>query len=50
MARELLSSDASDSEDGGADLGSNIDLKVNEKYAQRFEYNKKREERARRTQ
>lgn len=47
MAKVLLSdngSDSSDSETGGADIGENF--KVNQKYAERFEYNKKREERA----
>ncbi|KEF55968.1 uncharacterized protein A1O9_07548 [Exophiala aquamarina CBS 119918] len=43
MARELLSSDASDSEDGGA-IVVNDHLKVNESFARRFEHNKKREE------
>lgn len=43
MARELLSSDASDSEDGGAAV-VNESLKVNESFARRFEHNKKREE------
>ncbi|KAJ9608009.1 Kinetochore protein Spc24 [Cladophialophora chaetospira] len=47
MPRELLSSDSSDSEDGGADIASNAGLKVNEEYARRFEHNKKREELAR---
>ncbi|KIX94441.1 uncharacterized protein Z520_09827 [Fonsecaea multimorphosa CBS 102226] len=44
MARELLSSDSSDSEDGGADVPPSDELKVNEAYARRFEHNKKREE------
>jgi protein KRI1 len=43
MARELLSDDGSGSEDGGAHLQEN-ELKVNESFAKRFEYNKKREE------
>lgn len=43
MARELLDSDASDSEDGGIVVQA-ADLKVNESFARRFEYNKKREE------
>ncbi|KAK7903486.1 Kinetochore protein Spc24 [Exophiala xenobiotica] len=43
MARELLSSDGSDSEDGGAHVKP-TDLKVNESFARRFEHNKKREE------
>ena len=45
MPRELLSdenSDSSDSEVGGAELIP--ELKVNEDFAKRFEYNKKREE------
>ncbi|KIW31894.1 uncharacterized protein PV07_03482 [Cladophialophora immunda] len=44
MAREFLSSDSSDSEDGGADVPPSAELKVNEAYARRFEHNKKREE------
>lgn len=44
---ELLSSDSSDSEDGGAQLQDG-GLKVNEQYARKFEYNKKREEKHRR--
>jgi protein KRI1 len=47
MARELLSDDGSGSEDGGAHLQEN-ELKVNESFAKRFEYNKKREELQRR--
>ncbi|KAK6381648.1 Kinetochore protein Spc24 [Exophiala oligosperma] len=43
MARHLLSDNSSDSEDGGAEVQS-VDLKVNESFARRFEYNKKREE------
>lgn len=43
MARELLDSDASDSEEGGASVQT-ADLKVNESFARRFEHNKKREE------
>lgn len=43
MARDLLSSDASDSEDGGAPVLEGH-LKVNESFAKRFEHNKKREE------
>jgi protein KRI1 len=46
MAKELLSSDDSDSEGGGADV-STASLQVNEDYARKFEYNKKREEKAR---
>ncbi|KAL2123940.1 hypothetical protein VTJ04DRAFT_305 [Mycothermus thermophilus] len=33
-----------DQEDGGATLGNEIQLKINEEYARRFEHNKKREE------
>ncbi|OAP60828.1 hypothetical protein AYL99_05830 [Fonsecaea erecta] len=44
MARELLSSDSSDSEDGGTNVPPGGELKVNEAYARRFEHNKKREE------
>jgi protein KRI1 len=43
MARELLNSDGSESEDGGAEVHQS-DLKVNESFARRFEHNKKREE------
>lgn len=43
MAKDLLSSDGSDSEDGGAEIKTG-DLKVNQAYARRFEHNKKREE------
>lgn len=43
MARELLSSDGSESEDGGTEVQPS-DLKVNESFARRFEHNKKREE------
>ncbi|RMZ84333.1 hypothetical protein DV738_g525, partial [Chaetothyriales sp. CBS 135597] len=46
MAHTLLSDSSSDSEDGGAALPS-AQLNVNEEYARRFEYNKKREEKAR---
>ena len=44
MAKVLLSdaSDSSDSEAGGTQITA--DLKVNEEFAKRFEYNKKREE------
>ncbi|OAQ68013.1 ribosome biogenesis protein Kri1 [Pochonia chlamydosporia 170] len=42
--RNLLDDSDSDSDDGGAQLGK-ADFKVNEEYARRFEYNKKREER-----
>lgn len=48
MAKFLLSdndSNSSDSETGGAEIGE--EFKVNKQYADRFEYNKKREERAR---
>ena len=48
MARDLLSSESSDSEEGGAQLGAS-DLKVNQDFARRFEHNKKREEKQRRT-
>ncbi|RMD40241.1 hypothetical protein DV735_g4888, partial [Chaetothyriales sp. CBS 134920] len=46
MAHTLLSDSSSDSEDGGAALPP-AKLSVNEEYARRFEYNKKREEKAR---
>jgi protein KRI1 len=42
--RNLLDDSDSDSDNGGAQLGK-TDFKVNEEYARRFEYNKKREER-----
>ncbi len=42
-----MSSDSSDSEDGGAEITPDPALKVNEEYARRFEHNKKREELAR---
>lgn len=44
--RNLLDDSDSDS-DGGAQLEKS-DLKVNEEYARRFEYNKKREEKHKR--
>ena len=47
MARDLMSSDGSESEDGGAEVQTS-DLKVNESFARRFEHNKKREELQRR--
>ncbi|KIW13385.1 hypothetical protein PV08_08573 [Exophiala spinifera] len=43
MARDLLNDSSSDSEDGGAEVHP-VDFKVNESFARRFEYNKKREE------
>lgn len=43
---QLDSDTESDSEDGGVAL-QNDGFKVNEEYAQRFEHNKKREERQR---
>ena len=43
MPKELLSSDSSDSDEGGAQLETK-DFKVNEDFARRFEHNKKREE------
>ena len=47
MARDLLSNDGSDSEDGGAAVQT-ADFTVNESFARRFEHNKKREELQRR--
>lgn len=47
MAKVLLSdndSNSSDSDTGGAEIGE--EFKVNQKYADKFEYSKKREERA----
>lgn len=46
MVKNILSSDSSDSEEGGAQL-PNGDFKVNEEYAKRYDFNKKREERQR---
>ncbi len=49
--RDLFEDDSgsggdNDSEDGGAQIGESVPVfKVNEEYAQRFEHNKKREER-----
>jgi hypothetical protein len=45
--RKLLDDSDSESDDGGAPLGDGGSFKVNEEYARRFEYNKKREERQR---
>lgn len=45
--RTLLNDSDSDSDDGGAAVQDST-FKVNEEYARRFEYNKKREERQRR--
>ncbi len=45
--RKLLDDSDSDSEDGGAAVQQDSSFKVNEEYARRFEYNKKREERQR---
>jgi hypothetical protein len=47
MPKDLLSDDCSDSDDGGAQLDSS-DFKVNQDFARKFEYNKKREEKQRR--
>jgi hypothetical protein len=47
MARDLLSSDSSDSDEGGAQLDS-TDFKVNQAFARKFEHNKKREEKQKR--
>lgn len=46
--RKLIDDSDSDSDDGGAAIGS-AGFKVNEEYARRFEHNKKREEKQRRT-
>lgn len=43
--QNLLDDSDSDSDNGGAEVG----FKVNQEFAQRFEHNKKREERQRRT-
>lgn len=48
MAKLLLDSDASESEDGGALLAEGSDFRVNEDFARRFTHNKKREELIRR--
>lgn len=47
MAKDLLSSESSDSDEGGAQLDDD-DLKVNQDFARKFEHNKKREEKQRR--
>ncbi len=47
MAKDLLSSESSDSDDGGAELDAS-DLKVNQDFARKFEHNKKREEKQKR--
>jgi protein KRI1 len=47
MPKDLLSDESSDSDDGGAKLDSS-DFKVNQDFARKFEYNKKREEKQRR--
>jgi protein KRI1 len=46
--RKLLDDSDSDSDNGGAAIGGSS-LKVNEEYARRFEHNKKREEKQKRT-
>lgn len=49
--RKLLDDSDSDSDSddaGGAPLGGDSGFKVNEEFAQRFEHNKKREERQKR--
>jgi hypothetical protein len=46
MAKSLINSDSSDSDEGGADL-NNADFKVNQEFARKFECNKKREEKLR---
>jgi protein KRI1 len=44
MAKDLLVSDGSDSENGGVQLEDSTDFKVNEAFARKFTHNKKREE------
>jgi len=44
MAKALLESDGSDSENGGVQLEDSTDFKVNEAFARKFTHNKKREE------
>ncbi len=44
MTKDLLSSDGSDSEGGGVQLQNGTDFQVNEDFARKFTYNKKREE------
>ncbi len=44
MAKRLLDSDASESEDGGVEVGNDPEFKVNEDFARKFTHNKKREE------
>jgi protein KRI1 len=47
MAKAFLDSDDSSDEEGGAALANGQDFKINEDFANRFTYNKKREELAR---
>ena len=47
MAKDLLTIESSDSDEGGAQLDAG-DLKVNHDFARKFEHNKKREEKQRR--
>lgn len=42
--KSLFEDSEDDQEDGGATLGTEVQLKINEEYARRFEHNKKREE------
>ena len=44
MSKKILDSDASESEYEGASLVHGEDFKVNEDFARKFTYNKKREE------
>lgn len=44
MAKNLIDTDTSESEDQGVSIPSGKNLIINEPYAKRFAYNKKREE------
>ena len=48
MNKSLLESDASESEDSKSQLDNGGEFKVNEDFAKKFTYNKKREELRRR--
>lgn len=44
MDKTFLDSDVSESEDGGVDILSGAEFKVNEDFARKYTHNKKREE------
>jgi hypothetical protein len=44
MAKEFMSSDGSDGDDGAVRLEPTMTLKINEDYARKFTHNKKEEE------